>query len=213
MVAGAAHQIVETCAFAPEHENDVAGEIETVVIGGAALVESDDPEIVALEIFKRTNEVDDAGDAEMLRGSGTRFNGHGAEWCGTALGEQDALDTGAIGDAKQRTEILRIFHAIEREEKTRGACCRRTIEVFNRKKFLRADERDDTLMRRSFGDEGELLARLLADADAGIAALRDEALQAIVLALAGDKDVIETAAAGFERFLNRMQPVENFHED
>ncbi len=49
--------------------------------------------------------------------------------------------------------------------------------------------------------------------DACLAALCDEALQAVVLALAGDKNMVEAAAAGFECFLNRMQPVENFHED
>ena len=67
-------------------------------------------------------------------------------------------------------------------------------------------------MRGSFGGEGELLARLLDDADASLAALGDEAGQSRVLALACDEDVIEMALAGLEGFLDRVQAVENFHE-
>jgi hypothetical protein len=43
--------------------------------------------------------------------------------------------------------------------------------------------------------------------------LRNEGLEALVLAFAGDKNVIEAAAAGLEGFFNRVQAVENFHED
>ena len=42
-VAGAADKIVETGAFAAENEDAVAGEIELVVVAGAAFVETDDP--------------------------------------------------------------------------------------------------------------------------------------------------------------------------
>ena len=59
---------------------------------------------------------------------------------------------------------------------------------------------------------GELLARLFQDANAGLAALGDEAGQAGIVALARYQNVIEAAAAGLERFLDRVQAVENFHE-
>ncbi len=84
-------------------------------------------------------------------------------------------------------------------------------EIFEGEELLRADERDDALVGGSFGGERELLARLLKDADAGLAALGDEAVEAVVVALAGDEDVVEAAAAGLESFLDRMQAVENFH--
>ena len=66
-------------------------------------------------------------------------------------------------------------------------------------------------MRDGAGQLGEVLAGLLADADAGLAAGQDEAREAVVLALAGDDDVIEAAAAGAKGFLDRMNAVENFH--
>ena len=74
MVAGAAHEIVEARAFAAEDDDEIAGEIELVVCGRAAFVEPDDPEVAALELFEGANEVDDAGDAEVLGGSGTGFD-------------------------------------------------------------------------------------------------------------------------------------------
>ena len=125
MIAGAADEIVQACAFAAEDDDEIAGEIELVVGGGAAFVETDDPEITALEFFEGSNEVDDAGDAEMLGGSGTGFDGGGAEWSGAALGEEDAVDTRAIGDAKKSAEILRVFNAVEREEEAGGRFARR----------------------------------------------------------------------------------------
>jgi hypothetical protein len=63
MVAGAVHEIVETGAFSPENNNEVAGEIELVVCSAAALVETDDPEVAALEILKSADQVNDSGDA------------------------------------------------------------------------------------------------------------------------------------------------------
>jgi hypothetical protein len=67
-------------------------------------------------------------------------------------------------------------------------------------------------MTGCFGGKGELLARLLKDADTGLAALDDETLEAAVAALAGDEDVIEAAAAGLQSFLDRVQAVQDFHE-
>lgn len=66
------------------------------------------------------------------------------------------------------------------------------------------------------GDLGEALAGLLKDADAGGAALGGEALEAGVgssfKALAGEEDVIETAAAGAKSFFDRVDAVEEIHE-
>ncbi len=49
MVAGAADEVVKACAFPAKDEDAVAGEVETVVVGrSAALVQTDNPEILAL---------------------------------------------------------------------------------------------------------------------------------------------------------------------
>jgi hypothetical protein len=75
------------------------------------------------------------------------------------------------------------------------------------------DERDYALVSGSFGGNSELLTGFLTDANACVTALGDEAVETIIMALAGDEDVIEAAAAGLERFRDRMQAVENFHGD
>lgn len=214
MIAGAADEIVESRALAAEDDDEIAGEIELVVSCGAAFVESDDPEIAALELFEGADEVDDASDTEVLDGSGAGFDGGRAEWSRAALCEEDAVDAGAVGNAKKSTEILRVFNAIEREEKTSGGILCGWVgleEVLKREEFLRLDERDDTLVICGFSSGCELIARPLKDANASIAALRDKAGETIIVALAGDEDVIEAAAAGLERFRDRMQAVENFH--
>ena len=173
MIAGAAHEIVEAGAFASEDDDEIAGEIELVVCRRAAFVETDDPEIVALEFFKSADEVDDTGDAEVLGGAGAGFDGDGAQGGGAALGEKDAIDARAIGDAKKSAEVLRVFNAVEREEEPGGSFAGGIglEEVFDGERFLRADKRDDALVRGGLGGEGELLARFLTNADAGFAAL------------------------------------------
>ena len=214
MIAGAANEIVEPCALAAEDDDEVAGEVELVVSCGAAFVESDDPEIAALELFEGADEVDDACDAEVLDGSCAGFDGDRAEWSRATLGEEDAVDPGAVGNAKESAEILRVFNAIEREEKASGGFFGRWVgfeEVFKREKFLRLNERDDTLVIGGFSSDCELLARPLEDANSGVAALCDKAGEAIIVALAGDEDVVESAAAGLQSFSNRVQAVENFH--
>jgi hypothetical protein len=121
VVAGAADEVVETGTFAAEDEDAVAGEIELVVVGLAALIETDDPDILLLQVFKGAYEVDDAGNAEVLGGSGTGFDGYRAEGSGSALGEDYAVDAGAVGYAKKRAEVLRVFNTVEGEEQAAGA--------------------------------------------------------------------------------------------
>jgi hypothetical protein len=116
VIAGAANEIVEAGAFAAKDENAIAGEVELVVIGCATFVEADDPEVLPLEFFESADEVDDTGDAEVFGGPGAGFNGHGTERGGTALGENDSVDAGSVGNAKERAKILRVFYAVEGQQ-------------------------------------------------------------------------------------------------
>jgi hypothetical protein len=113
MVAGAADEVVEACAFAPEDENAVAAEVKLVVLGGASFIETYDPEILTLELFKSADEVDYSGYAKMLCRAGAGFDGDRAERGGTALGEDYTVYSSTIGNAKKRAEVLRIFNAVE----------------------------------------------------------------------------------------------------
>ena len=211
MVAGAADEVVETGAFAAEDEDAVAGEVELVVVGGSALVEANDPDVLLLQILERADEVDDAGDAEMLGGAGAGFHGDGAEGRGAAFGEDDAVDAGSVGDAEKRSEILWIFDAVEREKQARLRRIGRGEEVFDGEQFLRTDEGDDALVGRGSGEVRELVARFLTYTDTGQFAIGNEAGEAFVVALGGDEDMIEAAATGLESFGNGVHAVENFH--
>ncbi len=68
-------------------------------------------------------------------------------------------------------------------------------------------------MRRGLRDLGELLARLGADADSGLATGGDEALQALVVAFASYQNLVESALPCPECFFDRVQPVEDVQGD
>jgi hypothetical protein len=116
VVAGTLDEVVEACAFAAEDEDAVAGEIEPIIVRFSALVEADDPEVLLFEFLERADEVDYAGYAEMFGCTSAGFYSNGAEWGGTALGEYDAIDSCAIGYAKQGAEVLRVFDTVKGED-------------------------------------------------------------------------------------------------
>jgi hypothetical protein len=214
VVAGAPDEIVQTGAFAAEDQNAVPGEVELVVVGGAALVETNDPNILPLEVFEGANKVDHARDAQVLGGSGAGLDRDWAERGRTPLGKNDAVDTCPVGYAQQRAEILRIFDTIERENETGrvGAGGIGREKVFEGECFLWPHESHDALVGGRASQLRELLARFLTDANTGLAALSDEAGEPLVVALASDQNVIETAAASLESLLYGMEAIENFHE-
>jgi hypothetical protein len=211
VVAGAADEIVEARALAAEDEDAVSGEVELVVIGLAALVETDDPDVLTLEFFKGADEVDYAGDAQVLGCAGAGLDGNRTQGSGTALGEHDAVNSGTVGHAQQGAEVLRVFNAVESEEQAGGTRNARREEVFDGEKFLRVDQGHDALVSGGLGELGQLLAGFLADANAGLAAEGDEAGDAGIFTLAGHENVVKAAMASLEGFFDWMQPVENFH--
>ncbi len=179
------------------------------------LVETDNPEIPALELFQGAHQVDHAGDAQVLGRTGAGLDRHGAQGRGTALGEHHAIHPGAIGHAQQGAQVLRVLDAIQGQDEASGAGRGggRRVEIFYGEKFLRFDQRHYALVSGRLGQQRKLLARLLAHSDPGLAADGDQPLQAVVLALAGHQHVVETPPSGLERFLHRVNAVENFHED
>jgi len=75
MITGAADEVVEAGALAAEDDDAVAGEIELVEVSLAAFVETDDPDVLFFQLFEGADKVDDAGDAQVLGGSGAGFDG------------------------------------------------------------------------------------------------------------------------------------------
>jgi hypothetical protein len=151
----------------------------------------------------------------VLCGAGAGLDGDCAERRGTALGEDDAIDAGAIGYAKKGAEVLRVFNAVQGKHETgeAGFGCRiRRKEIFNGERLLRVDEGNHPLMSDVFRGQSQLLPRLLTDADAKLAAESHELFEAGIVALGGHQDVVKAATAGLESLFHRMQSVKNFHE-
>jgi hypothetical protein len=211
VVAGFFDEVVETGAFATEDEDAVGLEVEVGVVGGAALIEAEDPDVFLLHLLEGADEVGDAGDANVLGGSGGGLGYGSGDGCGAALGDDDAVYSGAVGGAEESSEVVGVFHAIEGEEEAVLAVLFGGKEVFDGEEFTLADDGEDALMGVGAGEAGELIAGLDGDADASGAAEFDQALEAFVSTFAGDAYVIELAGTGADGLLDGVEAVQNFH--
>src|SRR6185437_14539302 len=106
MVASAADQVVQPAALAPQDDYGIGREIVILVTDCPALIEPHTPYILLLKLFKGADEVDHAGDTDVLSGSGGGLDGDGAEGRRAALGEDDSVDSGGVGGAEQGAEVL-----------------------------------------------------------------------------------------------------------
>ena len=211
VVAGAAREVVESFAFSAEDNDGVGGEVVGVVVDGAVLVEADAPDVLLLELLKGADEIDDAGDAEVLGCAGRGLDGDGAQGSGAALGKDDAVDTGSVCGAQERAEVLGVFDSVEGEQEAgAGGIFGGGEEVFEGEEFAFTDDGDDALVGGRFGYAGELVAILKTHANALRAAEIDDALDLLrgstLLAVAADANVIETAVAGPESLFDGVQP-------
>ena len=209
VIAGAADEVVQSVAFATEDDYRVGREIVVVVTVGAALVESDAPDVLLLELLEGAHEIDDTGDADVLGGSGGGFDGDGAEGRGAAFGEKHAVHSGGIGGAEERAEVLRVFDAVECEQES-GLVTGE--QVFKVEKLPRADYRHDSLVAGGLCQTGKLFFGFEAEADAAFAACVDDLLQPLVVPLPGDAYVVELPASGAQSLFNGVQAVQNLHQ-
>jgi hypothetical protein len=211
VVTGFFDKVVETGAFASEDENAVGFEVEVGVVGSAALVEADDPDVFLLELLEGADEVGDAGDADVLGCSGGGL-GHGSgDRSGTAFGKDDAIDACAVGGAEESAKVVGVFYAVEGEEEAILAVFFGGEEIFDGEEFALADDGEDALVGIGAGETGKLVAGLDGDTDASGATELSEAFELLIPTFAGDADVIELAGTGADSLLDRMEAVQNFH--
>ena len=116
VVAGLFDEVVEAGSFSAQDEDAVGAEVEVHVIGGAALVEAEDPDVFLLELLEGADEVGDSGDADVLGGSGGGFGYGAGDGGGAAFWDNDAVDTGSVGGAEEGSEVVGVFDAVEGEE-------------------------------------------------------------------------------------------------
>ncbi len=112
--------------------------------------------------------------------------------------------------ANQRTQIVRIFHAIEHDQEAVLAVplLQQRVHVGV---LLAGGNGDDALMGVRVGGAVEFLALQKAHLHAAGAAIVDNALHPLIVPLARDADVIEAAPARLQRLADRMNSVDNDH--
>lgn len=212
MIAGLLDQVMETGAFASENEDAVGGEGEVGVVGGSALVKTDDPDVGLLHLFEGADEVRDAGDADVFGGSGGGFGDGRGDRGAATLGKNNAVDPGSVGGSKESAQIVRIFHAIESEEESVMTVGRRDEKILNGEESPLAKIGDDALMGFGFGDTGELIAGFDRDTDASGTGEGGEAIELCITSLASDGDPVEATGAGSDGLFDGMEAIENVHE-
>ena len=211
MVAGLLDQVVEPGALATEYQDAVRSEGEIGVVRRSAFVEADHPDICLFHLFEGADEVGNAGDADVLRGSGGGF-GHRWGYRGApTFRHQDAVDSGAIGSAQQCAEVMGVFNAIEREEEPMVAVCRGHKKIFDGKEGPIAQKGHNSLMCIGFRGARELIARFAGDPNAGRTGQGGDLLEAGVTTLAGDRDAVKTAGTGANGLFDGVEAKENFH--
>ncbi len=211
VVARLAHQLVQPCALAAEHQRAGGSEVELVIVGGPALIEADHPDAGLFDLFERPGHVHDAGHGHMLGGPGGRLGSHGAQGSGPAFGADDAVDACAIGRADQRTKVLGVLHAIEREQQRLVAAELRLEEVLEVQQLLGAHHGHNTLVGGCFRELGEVVPRFHAKPDASFAAQGRQLVELGVCAVAGQAYMIKGARSGANSLFHRMQSIQNIH--
>lgn len=205
MITGPPHQIVKPRSFAPEHNYGIGLEVVAVVIHRAALVEADAPQVAFLEGFERADEVNHAGQAEVLGGTGRGLDSHRAERGGTALGEQNPVHTSSFSGAQQCAQVLRVLDAIEGENQAGFSAFE---QIFDAEEIALPDDGHHPLMARRTSQSREGFARLFADLNACSPAESQDLVEAMGVAmaepLACDTNMIEAPAAGTQSLLDRM---------
>lgn len=192
MVAGAAHQIVQAGTLAAEDNHCVGREVVLIVIPGTALIEAHAPKVALLEGLERAHQVDDPGQAEILRSTSGGLQGNRAQGCRPALGEKDPIDSRGLGSSQQRAQVLGILHTVESQDQTRFGTGK---QILYAKKIAFPRHGHDPLVYRNAGQASEGLAWLRLHRNPGGTAQGDDLVEAarvsMIEPLPGNADVIE----------------------
>lgn len=211
MIAGLLDQVVQACSLPPQNEDAIRLEVEFGVIRGSALIQAEHPDMLLLHLLQRTDEVRDACDANVLRSPGGGLRHRRRYGSGTALGQNDSIDTRAVGGTKESAEIVRVLDAIESKEEAVLLVGFGSEQVFDSEESPLHDNGQHALMCVCAGNPGELVARLQSDPNACGAAELNQPLKALIAALTGDAYVIKLASAGANGLFDRVKTVKNFH--
>jgi hypothetical protein len=143
-----------------------------------------------LHLLECANQVGNAGDANVLGGSGGGFGYGCGDGGGAAFGEEDTIDAGTVGGSEQGSEIVGVFDAVESKEEPVVSGFGWSQKILDSEELTLANNGQHALVGIGAGKAGELIPGFEGDADAGFAAEIDEPFEAFVPTLASHADMV-----------------------
>ncbi len=198
---------VQPTAFGAEDDRGGPGEFDFVVLVVAALVETVDPIAVFLEIFQSAGDIDHANDGQIGQRPGCRARDDFGQSSRAALWNYDRAGSRGMSGTDDRTEVVRILHAVENHVQAAGGS-----GFFQRRVFFGRTDPDYALVRHAARGTIEMLARLEADGNFPVAAQVNQFLDPRSAGAFGDQNAVE-GAAGPNRLSDGMDSCERRHYD
>ena len=185
----AGSSLVESFAFAAEHDGGGGCVLDLIVRFGAAFVEAVNPVAALLEFLERAVDVSNADDGYIgERSCGGAGDGIG-EAGGATFGDDDSYCSGGVRGADDGSEVVRIFDAVEDDVQSAGG-----DGLFQRGEFLGGSKGDNALVGSTLRRSVERFAGFKADGDLAIAAEFNDFLEAWSACSFDDKDAVKGAA-------------------
>ena len=200
---------MQALAFGAHNDGAIHVVVQFVVALVAALIKADDPDVFRLQFVEGAGDVDHAGHADVLTGSG-RCLDHGARNARSAtLGNDHAIHPRSIGRADQRAQVVRVLNAIQHQQEA-------VFTVFMLQQFLHAGvlfaggDGHDTLVGVGAGFAIKFFARHKTHGDALGAAVIENCLQTVVGAVSRDRNIVKAPPAALQCFANGMDAIDDF---
>ena len=181
--------------------------IERVVALGAALVESNRPDVLFLQVIERARDVDHPRHRQMLGGSSRSLDDRPGYARRAPIGNDGPVHSGAVGRAQQGPQVVRIFHSVQHQQEDVFAAAFGD-QIVDAGKRLPRSECHHSLVRVGAGCAVDLLARNKAHRNSLVPAVVDDALHAGIGAVAADGYVVEAALPRLQRLADRMNAVD-----
>ena len=171
-IAVARHGLVQPPSLASQDDRGWRVEFDTIVGLVAALVETINPIAALFQFFERAADVGHTHDRKIGQRAGRRAGDGFGQPCRTPFRNHDGGGAGCVRRAHDRTQVVRIFDAVQDDVQPAG---RRSL--FERRVTLRRAERHHPLMRGAARRAVQLRARLEAHRDPALAAQLDQFLK------------------------------------
>src|SRR5438067_5735033 len=120
VIAGLPHQRPHAGPFAAEHQRRGHGQVHFAELLVAFRGERDGPDALLLQLLQRPGEVRHSRQGTVFQGARGGLERRGRDASGAILGHHHAVGAEGMRAADQRSEVLRVGHAVE-EEQERGA--------------------------------------------------------------------------------------------